>query len=139
MTSLLPASGVWSFARSAENSMPFALGNQFKALGYDGVYAFHNHTYDYYERQFSHPNLGYTYLARGNGLDMTETWPESDLELMEACLLYTSGLGREEPISLGAGAGQEGKLYPCGAALARSVLQSIFSFRCDDPGRSVWD
>ena len=88
MTSLLPASGVWSFARSAENSMPFALGNQFKALGYDGVYAFHNHTYDYYERQFSHPNLGYTYLARGNGLDITETWPESDLELMEASVPY---------------------------------------------------
>lgn len=88
MTSLLPASGVWSFARSAENSMPFALGNQFNALGYDGVYAFHNHTYDYYERQFSHPNMGYTYLARGNGLDITEVWPESDLELMEASIPY---------------------------------------------------
>jgi phosphoglycerol transferase MdoB-like AlkP superfamily enzyme len=27
--------------------------------------------------------MGYTYKAVGNGLDMKETWPESDLEMME--------------------------------------------------------
>lgn len=88
MSSLLPASGVWSFARSAENYMPFAFGNQFSALGYESVYAFHNHSFDYYDRQLSHPNLGYTYLGRGNGLDITEQWPESDIELMEASIPY---------------------------------------------------
>ncbi|MDO4733238.1 MAG: LTA synthase family protein, partial [Bacillota bacterium] len=88
LNSLMPASGVWSFARSAENYLPFALGNQFAALGYESIYAFHNHSYDYYERDLSHPNHGYTYLGRGNGLEITEQWPESDVELIEASLPY---------------------------------------------------
>ncbi len=79
---LLPKSGVWSMYRSGENYLPFTLGNQFKKLGYNTL-AYHNHTYHFYNRDVSHPNLGYTYIARGNGLDVKGTWPESDLEMVE--------------------------------------------------------
>jgi len=50
------------------HAMPFTLGNQFTALGYS-TYAFHANSYTYYGRDKSHPNLGYTYLGIGNGLE----------------------------------------------------------------------
>lgn len=81
-TSLLPKSGVWSFYKSANNYMPFAMGNQLKKLDYI-TKAYHNHTYDYYRRDLSHPNMGYDYKAVGHGLTVKPTWPESDLEMME--------------------------------------------------------
>lgn len=81
-TSLLPKEGVWSFYKSAKNYMPFVMGNQLKNAGYS-TYAYHNHYFDYYFRNESHPNMGYTYKGLGNGLDVTETWPESDMEMVE--------------------------------------------------------
>lgn len=47
------------------------------------TFAYHNHTFDYYNRDKTHPNMGYVYKGFGNGLDVKETWPESDLEMME--------------------------------------------------------
>ena len=79
---LIPKSGVWSFYKSAENYLPFAMGNQLNPLGYSS-YAYHNNTFDYYRRDISHPNMGYDYKGVGNGLDMTTQWPRSDLEMME--------------------------------------------------------
>ena len=79
---LIPKSDVWSFFRSSNNYLPFALGNQMKQLGYS-TRAYHNHTYTYYYRHLSHPNLGYFYQGLGNGLNVRRTWPESDLEMME--------------------------------------------------------
>ena len=81
-TGLLPKEGIWSFYKSSKNYMPFAMGNQLKELGYE-TKAYHNHYFDYYYRHVSHPNLGYTYKGLGNGLNVTETWPESDLEMIE--------------------------------------------------------
>lgn len=81
-TGLLPKSGVWSYTEIADNSMPFAFGNQFNTLGYNS-YAFHNHSYTYYNRDLSYPNMGYDYYAKGHGLDVTDVWPESDLEMIE--------------------------------------------------------
>ncbi|MHB8062832.1 MAG: LTA synthase family protein [Ruminiclostridium sp.] len=80
--SLLPKSGVWSFFKSGKNYMPFCMGNQLKKIGY-GTRAYHDHTYTYYNRNISHPNMGYIYKGVGNGLDMKKTWPESDLEMIE--------------------------------------------------------
>lgn len=80
-TGLIPKSGVWSMAYSGKNYMPFAMGNQFRKLGYT-TKAYHNHTYTYYKRDISHPNLGYDYKGVGNGLNVTKTWPESDLEMI---------------------------------------------------------
>ncbi|WP_230200213.1 LTA synthase family protein [Bacillus niameyensis] len=79
---LIPKSGVWSFQQSGSNYLPFVLGNQMKKLDY-ATRAYHNHTYTYYGRDTSHPNLGYEYKGLGNGLQVQETWPESDLEMME--------------------------------------------------------
>ena len=82
LQSLIPKSGVWSFQRSGSNHLPFVLGNQLKKLNYK-TNAYHNHTYTYYGRNISHPNMGYDYKGLGNGLDVKETWPESDLEMLE--------------------------------------------------------
>lgn len=81
-TGLLPKEGIWSFYKSSENYMPFCMGNQLKDEGYE-TFAYHNHYHDYYFRDESHPNMGYEYKGLGNGLDVTETWPESDLEMIE--------------------------------------------------------
>lgn len=81
-TGLIPKNGVWSMYKSGTNSMPFAMGNQLNRLGYKTL-AFHNHSFDYYRRDVSHPNLGYDYKGLGNGLEVRPTWPESDIEMME--------------------------------------------------------
>ena len=81
-TGLIPKSGVWSLYKSGSIEMPFAMGNQLKKLGYS-TRAYHNHTFDYYKRDISHPNLGYDYKGLGSGLEVRATWPESDLEMME--------------------------------------------------------
>ncbi|HEY8348465.1 MAG TPA: sulfatase-like hydrolase/transferase, partial [Clostridia bacterium] len=82
-TGLIPKGGVWSMAKSGSNYMPFVMGNQFRKLGYL-TKAYHNHTYTYYSRDVSHPNMGYDYKGVGNGLEVRKTWPESDLEMIEA-------------------------------------------------------
>ena len=86
MTGLLPTwvgSNV-SFYASANDDMPFALGNQLRALGYR-TGAYHDNIYNYYNRDKTHPNLGYDYQGVGSGLTMTEdgSWPYSDLEMVQ--------------------------------------------------------
>lgn len=81
-TSLIPKSGKQSFGLSADNSLPFCMGNQLRAEGY-GTRAYHDHTYTYYKRDQTHPNMGYVYKGIGNGLKMKPSWPASDLEMMQ--------------------------------------------------------
>lgn len=86
LTGLTPKSGVWSFSQSAEDnvSFPFTLGEQSRSNGYEQVRAYHNHTYDYYDRDKYLTNIGYDYSAVGKGLDLGEdVWPNSDLKLMQ--------------------------------------------------------
>lgn len=89
MTGIIPTwvNGKTSFTASVGKAMPFALGRQFAALGYD-VKAYHNNTYNYYGRDRTHPNLGYNYVGLGNGLNLEhpKLWPTSDLEMMKATL-----------------------------------------------------
>ena len=86
MTGLIPTwvNGNVSFYATARNSMPFALGNQFRALGYTTA-AYHDNIYNYYNRDKTHPNLGYDYQGQGSGLKLTEdgSWPYSDLEMIQ--------------------------------------------------------
>ena len=89
-TGLIPKSGVWSFSRSGKNWLPFAMGNQFSTLGYL-TRAYHNHTYTYYDRDISHPNMGYAYMGVGNGLEIKKSWPESDVEMIEKTTPNYSG------------------------------------------------
>ncbi len=93
LTGLYPKSGVWSLYQSSDNAMPFTAGNQLRSLGYS-CRAYHNHTYTYYSRDKSHPNLGYDYKGVGNGLEITEQWPESDLEMID---VTTDEYVRDEP------------------------------------------
>lgn len=81
-TSLLPKSGTWSYTDIIGHEMPFALGNLFRQRGAQ-TFAFHDHSYTYYNRDKSMPTMGYTYYGQGHGLDLTPQWPESDVEMME--------------------------------------------------------
>ena len=86
LNSLIPKEGVWSFYRSSNIYMPFGVGNVFKREGYSTVNAYHDHTYTYYNRDKSHPNLGFDkYIGCGNGLEELincKTWPEIDVEMI---------------------------------------------------------
>ena len=96
MNSLIPKEGVWSMYRSSFIDMPFALGNMFKELGYVAN-AWHNHTYSYYDRDKSHPNMGFNYVGCGNGLEKLmncRVWPESDVEMIDAT--YSSFINEEK-------------------------------------------
>ncbi len=93
LTGLIPKEGVWSFYKSSKISMPFGFGKKFKEAGYIS-YAFHDHNYKYYDRHLSHPNLGFTYLACGNGLQKKMNcghWPNSDKEMIDATTSYYLG------------------------------------------------
>ncbi len=81
-TGLIPKAGVWSLPVSGANYMPYTMGNHLRPLGYKTM-AFHNHTYNYYKRDISHPNMGYDYYGVGKGLVMDNRWPRSDLQMME--------------------------------------------------------
>ncbi len=84
MTGLIPT-GSRSMYLGRDNLWPFSLGNQFNQLGVASK-AYHNHTYTYYQRNETHPNLGYIFKAKGNGLilEHPDAWPASDVELINA-------------------------------------------------------
>lgn len=93
-TGLIPKSGVWSFYRSADNYMPFCLGNMFSSIGVENIFAYHNNTHSYYHRDLSHPNMGYDYKGIGTGVEkfVTNVWPQSDLEMIAGSAFeYISG------------------------------------------------
>ncbi len=87
MTGLIPMwmDGGHSFIRSISDYMPYAAGNLFGNAGYT-CRAYHNSGYAYYDRDKTHPNLGYDYKGIGNGLvmDLGSGWPYSDLGMLEA-------------------------------------------------------
>ncbi len=72
-----------SFAYSADNYLPFALGNLFKSqLGVDAN-AYHNFVGSYYERKYTHPNMGYACKFMNDGMKFDYSWPSSDLKMMQ--------------------------------------------------------
>lgn len=79
---LIPKAGTWSFRDSSNNYLPLTMGKQFEKLGYT-TNAYHNHSYTYYGRNKSHPNMGYKYTGIGNGMNIKSQWPRSDLEMMQ--------------------------------------------------------
>ena len=69
---------------SIDKYMPTTLAHLFAPLGYS-VPAWHNHLYNYYDRNLYLTNFGYDYKGIGDGLELpTDVWPKSDLEMMEA-------------------------------------------------------
>ena len=82
LTGLIPANRN-SFPQTANNYMPFAFGNMFRERGYE-TFAWHNNTFTFNQRHHTHPNLGYTWVAMGNGLNIPHPWPASDFLMAQA-------------------------------------------------------
>ena len=72
-----------SFNVAGTNYLPFCLGNALKGLGYQ-AWGYHDYIGDFYNRNITHANMGYTFKAADSGLAMKIDWPSSDLEMMEA-------------------------------------------------------
>ena len=74
-----------SFNVAGTNYLPFCLGNALKGMGYQ-TWAYHDYIGDFYNRNITHANMGYTFKAADSGLAMKIDWPSSDLEMMEASI-----------------------------------------------------
>ncbi len=72
-----------SFYASRNSYLPFCLGNIFQQQKGIQSYGYHNYTGDFYGRDESHPNMGYTMKFAEAGMEFTSAWPASDLEMME--------------------------------------------------------
>ena len=86
MTGLLPANGYYSMLETVGDNMHLTIGNQLMKEGYTSI-AYHNGTYDYFDRNLTHCNLGYSrFVANGSGmygLSGRTAWPQSDVEMMQ--------------------------------------------------------
>lgn len=71
-----------SFDLSSGNFLPYCLGNAMKEHGYQ-TWAYHNYIGDFYNRNITHANMGYTFKAADSGLNVKIDWPSSDLEMMQ--------------------------------------------------------
>lgn len=72
-----------SMMASANNYLPFTLGNFFESeLGVKSR-GYHNNVGNYYRRDLSHPNMGYEMKFNRDGMTFSGYWPTSDLEMME--------------------------------------------------------
>ena len=72
-----------NFNVAGTNYLPFCLGNALKGMGYQ-AWGYHDYIGDFYNRNITHANMGYTFKAADSGLAMKIDWPSSDLEMMEA-------------------------------------------------------
>ncbi len=86
LTGLVPTrvNGLTSLEATIGNDMSYSMAGLLKRNSYHTL-AYHDHNYDYYSRDLTHPNLGYEYYGIGNGLVLERsTWPNSDLDMMKA-------------------------------------------------------
>ncbi len=84
-----------SFDQTNENTTMFTLGKVFQSLGAT-TFAYHSNYGTFYNRNLSHPHMGYDYFKTpDNGLDMEVDWPSSDLELMKASVDDYINLGEQ--------------------------------------------
>ncbi len=72
-----------SFKASASNYVPFTLGNMFASQLGVKSYGYHNYKGTYYNRNESHPNMGYECKFMNDGMTFTYGWPSSDYEMMQ--------------------------------------------------------
>lgn len=70
-----------SMKASAENYLPFTLGNALTGLGYR-TFAYHNYIGSFYSRDVTHPNMGYACKFMDEGMTFTTNCPASDYEMM---------------------------------------------------------
>ncbi|MBQ8233859.1 MAG: LTA synthase family protein [Lachnospiraceae bacterium] len=104
-TGLIP-DGQYSMRNSGDNTMVYALPGYFASEGVSSM-AYHNNSLTYYDRHITHNNLGYVFkAARLGGLSQAEwgeyifpmenpdTWPASDLEMVQGTLSEYVNLDR---------------------------------------------
>ena len=72
-----------SFKASMNNNLAFALGNVFQNQKGIQSYGYHNYVGSYYNRNKTHPNMGYSMKFANAGMKFTYNWPASDLEMMQ--------------------------------------------------------
>lgn len=98
LTGLIPDQQMFSMRRSSDIEMPYTIAKYFLADGATAT-AYHNNTLSYYDRNRSHPNLGYEWRASKLG-DLSEAewgshvfemegageWPASDYNMMVATM-----------------------------------------------------
>jgi len=85
LTGLVSASGTNSIKESRQQELFLSIGKQLQKEGYS-TFAYHNHLYNFYDRDKTHTLYGYdSYMGMNNGMEegVKEQWPESDLEMME--------------------------------------------------------
>ena len=95
LTGTIPKANTWSFSNSSKNAMPLTMAQQLINLGYN-AFAYHGHTYDYYDRNEYLENLGYTFRAYKQNLPVDYTWPESDVQVVD---LTTDDYASKEPFT----------------------------------------
>ena len=85
LTGIAPTNSM-TMMYSYNKNLYFTMGNQLQRLGYFSR-AYHNGSYNYYDRDWTHQNLGYEeYYGVGNGLEKGLTaglFPNSDVEMFE--------------------------------------------------------
>lgn len=87
--SILPGVATCSMKSTKDVYLPYNVGNIMKDYGYN-TYAFHGWTYNYYSRDKTIPNLGYTYYGydryhRGYKYALKgikDSWPTSDIDVV---------------------------------------------------------
>ena len=83
---MVPTDAINSYYQLEEESTNcfMTVGNYYLRNNFTS-WAYHNHTSDFYDRQYIYPLYGASqFKALHDGLDITVQWPESDYELMEA-------------------------------------------------------
>lgn len=79
---LMPDFNRMSFNVSTANFLPQTLAHAYLKEGIQPL-AYHNFTGYYYGRAFTHPNMGFTFKAPDFGLELTQMYHPSDLELFQ--------------------------------------------------------
>lgn len=85
LTGLVSASGTNSIKESRQQELFLSIGKQLQKEGYYSI-AYHNHLYNFYDRNKTHTFYGYDeFIGMNNGMEegVKEQWPESDLEMMD--------------------------------------------------------
>ena len=91
LTGMMPKSGGYLSMQKAGkngNDMMFTLSKQLLKKDYR-VLGYHNNDYTYYDRDITHPNLGYEWIGVGNGYEPelneggSSMWPQSDLRMIQ--------------------------------------------------------
>ena len=84
---------------------PWQIRSRDSAIAVNG---FHDNDYTYYDRNTTHPALGYEWIASGNGLEYQtdengqDMWPQSDLVMIEETFdKYTETQPRSEERRVG--------------------------------------